>query len=313
MSVITQKDADDKREVAPLVSFVLFAYNQEKYVEAALRSALSQEYPHIEYLISDDCSKDGTFAEMERIVEEYKSSRTISLFRNKVNKGLIPHVNTLLFSGLVHGEIIVLASGDDLSVPGRVSDVVDLFAKNPRMMGTAGRTVVIDESGHVLSEEERYDPERIFRLDTMDFEKTYFMVGGSGLSFRKDVLSFFGKLNDDCQTEDSTFRFRCLLLGGIIQSKEHMILYKKHEGSISSNNLYKLQTQGIVRQYLTDLERARNASLITPLLYTRLKKSIKWYHMERYIREQASLHKNGVARFFFKALCGVSLLWKKIR
>jgi GT2 family glycosyltransferase len=44
-----------------LVSFVVLAYNQQKFVAEAVRGALAQTYHPLEIVISDDCSTDGTF------------------------------------------------------------------------------------------------------------------------------------------------------------------------------------------------------------------------------------------------------------
>ncbi len=54
-------------EERPLVSFVLLAYNQERYVEEAIAGAFAQDYSPLEIILSDDCSTDGTYAIMQRM------------------------------------------------------------------------------------------------------------------------------------------------------------------------------------------------------------------------------------------------------
>ena len=44
-----------------LVSYCLFAFNQEKYINEAIKGALNQTYSPLEIIISDDCSTDLTF------------------------------------------------------------------------------------------------------------------------------------------------------------------------------------------------------------------------------------------------------------
>ena len=41
---------------APLVTFALFAYNQERYVREAVEGAFAQTYQPLEIILSDDCS-----------------------------------------------------------------------------------------------------------------------------------------------------------------------------------------------------------------------------------------------------------------
>jgi glycosyltransferase involved in cell wall biosynthesis len=45
----------------PLVSLCIFTYNQEKYIREAVEGALSQDYPNLEIIISDDNSTDSTY------------------------------------------------------------------------------------------------------------------------------------------------------------------------------------------------------------------------------------------------------------
>ena len=44
----------------PLVSILVPAYNAERYVAAAVDSALVQTYPHVEVVVVNDGSTDGT-------------------------------------------------------------------------------------------------------------------------------------------------------------------------------------------------------------------------------------------------------------
>ena len=53
----------------PLVTIGIPLYNEVKYIERTIRSALEQTYTNIEVIISDNNSNDGTF---ELIKKKFK-------------------------------------------------------------------------------------------------------------------------------------------------------------------------------------------------------------------------------------------------
>ena len=108
----------NNHEERPLITFALFAYNQEQFIEEAVQGALSQTYSPLETILSDDCSSDRTFEIMSRTADEYQGPHTIILNRNEPNLGLVPHVNKVIME-LSHGELIVMAAGDDISLSER--------------------------------------------------------------------------------------------------------------------------------------------------------------------------------------------------
>ena len=59
----TEKEKYDR----PLVTFALFAYNQEQYIREAIEGAFAQTYQPLEIILSDDCSTDRTFEIMREM------------------------------------------------------------------------------------------------------------------------------------------------------------------------------------------------------------------------------------------------------
>ena len=55
----------------PLVSLVIAFYNQENFVEDAVKGALSQTYDNLEIILSDDCSTDKTFEVIRKCTRDY--------------------------------------------------------------------------------------------------------------------------------------------------------------------------------------------------------------------------------------------------
>jgi glycosyltransferase involved in cell wall biosynthesis len=61
----------------PLVSICMTVYNGEEFLEEALTSLLNQDYPHIEVIILDNLSRDGTREICLRFAERDKRIRYI--------------------------------------------------------------------------------------------------------------------------------------------------------------------------------------------------------------------------------------------
>ena len=130
-----------------LVSMVLLAYRQEAFIEAAVRSALAQDYDNLEVVLSDDSSPDGTFAIMERLAEDYRGPHRIVLNRTAGNAGLLPHFYQAV--GRASGELIVAAAGDDISHPDRVRRLAEAWQKEGAD-AVYSRHDVIDDQGRVV-------------------------------------------------------------------------------------------------------------------------------------------------------------------
>ena len=79
--------------VRPLMSIGVPVYNGERHLRAALDSALAQDYPNLEILISDNVSTDGT----EAIARHYiRSDSRVRYWRNPVNIGAVKNFGHVL-------------------------------------------------------------------------------------------------------------------------------------------------------------------------------------------------------------------------
>jgi glycosyltransferase involved in cell wall biosynthesis len=275
----------------PLVSFCLFTYNQEQYIKEAIEGAFSQTYSPIEIIISDDNSTDSTYDVIQTIVKNYNGYHKVIVNRNEKNIGLVPHVNKILFE-YAQGDYILLAAGDDISLPNRVFETISLMEKNPQKAGVSFSKIIINKQSEIISKDYLKN-NVVYSIDAAYLKNSSFMVDGSALGFKKDILNVFGKLNDNCQTEDSTFRFRCLLLGGIVLGNDYGILYRIHDTNISrADNIFNLKTDLIAKQYYKDLQTAYKEKLIDNRLYKRLKIKLNHYILARNLDEKILKTKN---------------------
>jgi glycosyltransferase involved in cell wall biosynthesis len=117
----------------PLLSIIVPFYNVEKYFGECLDSIVNQSYPHLEIILIDDCSPDGSLA----IAKEYaaKDSR-ITIIRHSQNKRQGGARNTGLAAAT--GDYIWFIDSDDkMLYLSSVQDILDQAALHnfPDMIG----------------------------------------------------------------------------------------------------------------------------------------------------------------------------------
>ena len=104
-----------------LISVIMPAYNCEATLEEAVISVLGQTYPHLELLIVDDASEDGTPDICRRLAEQDKRVRYI---RNKVNCGALK--TRITAADNAAGEWIAFIDADDLWMPDKLEKQLKL-------------------------------------------------------------------------------------------------------------------------------------------------------------------------------------------
>lgn len=127
----------------PLVSVVIPSLDQAQYLEQALRSVLAQDYPHMEVLVIDGGSTDGTLD----ILHSYEGrvrwiSEPDSGQANAVNKGW----------RLAQGEILGWVNADDVLEPQAAAAAVQAFQLNGPVACVYGRCQFIDSSGRKIGD-----------------------------------------------------------------------------------------------------------------------------------------------------------------
>ena len=113
----------NERDMArqPLVSVVIPAYNHGKYLDAAIRSILEQDYPRVELIVIDDGSTDNT----REILTKYEGRFH---FESQPNRGQVATLNKGWL--MSHGEILAYLSADDLLLHGAIRNAVRCLEEN---------------------------------------------------------------------------------------------------------------------------------------------------------------------------------------
>ncbi len=257
----------------PLVTFALFAYNQEKYIREAVKGAFSQTYEPLEIILSDDCSSDRTYQIMQEMAKAYEGPHEVKVRRRANNLGVALHFDTLIREA--NGYLFLAAAGDDISDVNRTKYCV-LLAEKYRDIGlieVGCKNFVGDYLpnksiyNHGYSDHQSH---RIFRIeDILESKITGFI--GAGRAYKRESYLKFPPLIEGCPTEDTPALFRCLYgtIGAVIEEK--LVARRIHDSNLSSvDSLSKMNFSKLKEQYFFDLEQALELRLVNKPEYLRL-------------------------------------------
>lgn len=219
------------REERPLVTFAVFAYNQEKYIREAVEGAFSQTYEPLEIILSDDCSTDRTFEIMQEMAAAYDGPHIVRVRRNDVNFGLAMHINHLVRDA--RGEIICWAAGDDVSLPERTARLVHPIQSNKAIMGVHSSVLEIDTDGQFLRR--RNVSKRTKNINMEGVCRYGDSIISQSHAFRKMVFEVFGDLMSELTNEGPVMAFRELSLGSVEFVDEALVLYRIGSGVSTYN------------------------------------------------------------------------------
>lgn len=125
-----------------LVSILVPVYNAGRFLEATLKSLLTQTYKDIEIVLLDDCSTDDSM----KIAEGFRSAdpRIVVLPGHERNRGVVATRSELLYEA--RGAFIAWNDADDISKPERIARQVDFLRGNPSIGAVGTGIVYADES-----------------------------------------------------------------------------------------------------------------------------------------------------------------------
>lgn len=121
-----QQDSTGGGRRQALVSVIVITYNQADYIEAAVRSCMSQSYQHIEIIVSDDASSDATVAIAQQLRAEDERVKVHSAVKNR---GITGNVQFALEQ--CRGKYIAFLGGDDLLYPEKIAAQVACMEADP--------------------------------------------------------------------------------------------------------------------------------------------------------------------------------------
>lgn len=130
----------------PRISLVTPVFNSVRYIEQTIQSILSQNYPNLEYFISDGGSTDGTLD----IIHKYESQ--ISGWLSEPDNGMYDALNKGF--ARTSGEIMGWISATDKLHTGGLSVVASVFRDLPQVEWVTGRPTLFNDEGMTVRVQE---------------------------------------------------------------------------------------------------------------------------------------------------------------
>ncbi len=136
------------------LSVITVTYNAEHTLERTLKSVREQSYPHIEHVIVDGESKDGTV----RLIRQYENDKMA--WKSEPDRGLYDAMNK--GAAMATGDYLCfLNAGDTFFAPDTVEKMMRTVETGNSPDIIYGETAIVDEKGTFLHMRRLRAPEKL--------------------------------------------------------------------------------------------------------------------------------------------------------
>lgn len=236
------------------VSFIVPCRDKAFFVERAAISVLRQDYSPMELVFSDQGSTDGTYEILERVTRSYNGPNTVRLVKcphteRRGMAGLNVHLNWL--QDQIEGDIVIMASADDLNHPSRARMTVDAFAEhNPSYVATA--IVFCEPNGDAIGLTAFPDTSRF----VTGIEHIQYLVGSSSSpAWSRELLYKYPLAG--IESEDVVIPFFATLERGLYYLNLPLYHYIRHNGAGNTG------LEGVFRSAESDEEKTIGREMIS--------------------------------------------------
>jgi len=161
------------------VSIVTPTYNMAHFLDPTIQSVLSQEYPHIDYVVMDGGSRDGT----KELLQKYQARLR---YVSAPDEGQADAINRGF--ELTHGKVFTFLNADDTYLPGAIITAVKALASRPEVGAVYGDGQYVRQDGSLIG---NY-PTRPF--DYQAFSRNCFICQPAAF-IRRHAFESAGKMN----------------------------------------------------------------------------------------------------------------------
>lgn len=226
----------------PLISICIPNYNNAKYLDACLQSALDQEYNNTEIIFIDDNSTDGSL----KIAQKYSDKIKINV--NDTNIGQPKNTNKCV--ELSSGKYLVILHSDDQLLPDFASKLMPLIEQHPEVGMAVGERVITNETGVRTTIAPFYNKNCI--IPGLKQAKVFMMTSflPCQVLLRRNTFDKIGGVDERHTVNlDGLLWFKCALNGDIAYIQDPVSVYRIHEEQATAH--YNRTIQHMMEYYGT--------------------------------------------------------------
>jgi glycosyltransferase involved in cell wall biosynthesis len=219
------------------ISITIPSHNSGEFIERAIQSILSQDYPDIECIIMDGGSTDGTLD----ILKKYEDR---IIWKSEEDKGQSDAINKGL--AIASGDIIAELDADDVYEKGAFKKVAQFFEGNQDIKWIYGRCRIINEKDKEMWKpitwlktflQKRYSYNKLLVVD---------FIGQPAVFYRKELVDEIGFFDvNDHLVMDYEYLLRTGKKYSPAFIDEYLASWRIHTGSKSSLNSATRAKQGL--------------------------------------------------------------------
>lgn len=127
---------------SPKITLITPSFNQVGFIEQTIRSVTDQNHTHLEYIVIDGGSTDGT----AEVIQKYENR--LAYWTSEPDKGMYDALQKGF--GRSTGDIMGWINSDDMLHPGALAAVAEIFSSFPQIEWIQGLPSFFDEQGRIV-------------------------------------------------------------------------------------------------------------------------------------------------------------------